>query len=148
MNVQDLLDERACLTALVRYCSLIDDGHAAEVVELFSADGTWTLGETTLRGAGDLRRAFARRERMSSRTSRHVLSNVEIALKPASDGAPRLASGRAYLTAYRHDATAPDGGAAPVEPPVLVGDLRAEFAEEPDGWRITALATVPVFLRS
>lgn len=141
-DLQRLLDERSCTALLLRYCALIDDGAAAEVPALFAPDGTWSLGSATVRGTGELRETFDQRQAAMVRVTRHVLSNVEV------DVEEDTATGRGYLTAYRHNPQDGDDDGhrtAPLERPMMVGDLRARFVRADGRWLVAELATTPVF---
>ena len=148
-SLQDLSDERACIRLLHKYCLLIDSGLASGVADLFTSDGTWSLGRTSLTGTRALRDSFAQREAATGRTTRHVLTNLQIDLAELDADGLRAASGDAYLIAYRHDA---DPHSAPTRPlgvtaPVMVGDLRAEFARNGGTWLIAGLRTSATFVR-
>lgn len=146
-SLHDLVHERACVALLHRYCWLIDSGNASQVALLFTTSGTWILGKSKVSGTAALRGSFAVREAATERTTRHVLTNLVIEIDPGSADGPSSATGRGYLTAYRHDAQVRGSDPAPLPGPVMVGDMHAEFVCRDGIWLINTLRTSPSFLR-
>jgi uncharacterized protein (TIGR02246 family) len=133
-----LVAERACAALVTRYTHLVDEGHASEVADLFTADGVWSSPETKLDGREAIRAAFLRREK-SGRTSRHICTNVGIDVEDEAH-----ATGLCYLTLFRTDTAAtPARGTMPD----LVGVYRDRFVRTEDGWRIAARVTEVTFIR-
>jgi uncharacterized protein (TIGR02246 family) len=139
-----LMAERRCERLVYDYAWLVDSGSASGVADLFTDDGVWVGDDGRgMRGREAIRSAFAQREGLVRRQSRHVMTNLRIDL----DG-PDHAVGTAYLINYRHDA---QGGVAasraPAEHPKFVGDYHFTFRRTPDGWRIESLRFEIAFLR-
>jgi ketosteroid isomerase-like protein len=143
-QLERLVTERACERLLYEYAWLVDSGAAGQVADLFTEDGAWLGADGGgLRGNDEIRQAFSRRQGVTRRQSRHVMTNVRI----DHDGGDR-AAGTAYLVNYRHDASG-DAAArpAPADHPKFVGDYHLTFRRTSDGWRIETLRFDLAFLR-
>lgn len=133
-----LVAQQACAALVSRYTHLVDEGHASEVADLFTADGVWSSPEATFDGREAIRTAFLRREK-SGRRSRHVCTNLAVDVEDEYH-----ATGLCYLTLYRTDAeTTPPRGTTPD----LVGVYRDRFVRTEDGWRFESRTTEVSFLR-
>lgn len=76
-----MVQEREIERLLVRYCRLVDDGHTAEVSELFEPDGRLDLMGRKVLGRDAIAQVFAEGGGPVERpSSSHVLSNMEIEL--------------------------------------------------------------------
>jgi len=142
--VDQLRAERDCQRLVHDYAWLVDSGAASGVADLFTDDGVWLGADGGgMRGREEIRTAFAQREGLARRQSRHVMTNVRID-RDRDDHA----TGTAYLINYRHDAT---GGIAarpaPADHPKFVGDYHFTFRREPAGWRVESLRFELAFLR-
>lgn len=138
-DLQRMAAERSCEALIARYAHVIDDGHASQVADLFTADGVWESPESTLVGRDAIRTAFLRREQ-SGRRSRHVCTNVAVDVVDESN-----ATGICYLVLFRTDAP-DDGSPARGTQPALVGVYRDSFARDPEGWRFRHRVTEVAFL--
>ena len=143
-HLDRIIAERACERLVYEYAWLVDSGNASGVADLFTDDGEWLGADGRgMRGNIEIRQAFAGRQGLTRRQSRHVMTNVRIDY----DGGDR-AAGTAYLLNYRHDA---DGDVAaqpaPADHPKFVGDYHLTFRRTPSGWRIETLRFDLVFLR-
>ena len=129
-------DERHALTALcTEYVWRIDNGYAAAVPALFTADGSMELPWGTPRGAAELKAAWEKRARRAIRT-RHMLSHLRFSRL----GAHEIA-GEVSLTLYIADAEGP----APATPAV-VGEHIDVYRRGDDGrWRIHSRRFSPAF---
>ena len=95
-------EERHALTALcTEYVWRIDNGYAAAVPALFTADGSMELPWGTPRGAAELKAAWEERARRAIRT-RHMISHLRFSRL----GADEIA-GEVSLTLYHADAEGP-----------------------------------------
>lgn len=137
-DLSRLAAEHACAALITRYTHLVDEGHASQVADLFTADGVWASPESTFDGRDAIRAAFLRRE-TSGRRSRHVCTNVAIDLEDETH-----ATGLCYLTLFRTDAerTPPKGTT-----PDLVGVYRDRFVRTEEGWRFASRVTEVSFVR-
>ena len=143
-QVSGLLAERDCQRLMHEYAWLVDSGAASGVADLFTDDGVWLGADGRgMQGQEEIRTAFAHREGLARRQSRHVMTNVRI----DHDGRDH-AVGTAYLINYRHDATgATAARPAPADHPKFVGDYHFTFRRTPVGWRIESLRFELAFLR-
>src|SRR5271154_5398498 len=118
-------EERHALTALcTEYVWRIDNGYAAAVPALFTADGSMELPWGTPRGAAELKAAWEERARRAIRT-RHMISHLRFSRL----GADEIA-GEVSLTLYHADAEGP----APATPAV-VGEHIDVYRPGDDGRR-------------
>jgi len=140
-----VLDERACERLMIDYAWAVDSGRAGAIAELFTDDGVWASGDgMRMEGRDAIAAAFARRQDVARRTSRHVITNQAVDLVGDDE-----ATGRCYLVNYRHDA--PGGVAvvpAPADHPKFVGEYVLAYARTADGWRIRSLQVEMAFLRA
>ena len=121
----------ACEALVHRYCVLVDSGHAAAVVDLFTDDAVWSAPGIEMRGRDQLRQGFETRQRQTERVSRHVCTTFDL----TRTGEDR-AEGTVYLTLYRYDLPAGEQRPVPLRGPALVGTYEDVFERGPDGWRI------------
>jgi hypothetical protein len=143
-RVEAMLAERACERLLYEYAQYVDRGEAARIAGLFTEHGQWVGAD----GGGMLdrnaiRAGFERRQALSRRQSRHVITNVLIDVR-----SPDEAEGVAYLINYRHDS--PSGQAehpAPAGHPKFVGDYHLRFRRVDGEWLIASLQFDILFLR-
>ena len=140
--LRDLLDHRACERLIMRYTHLVDSGRAAEIADLFTADGVWRTDDFSMDGRDEIRAGFERRQGVTRRQSRHVCTNVVVEV----DG--DRATGLCYLVNYRHDSSS--GTAehpAPADVPKFVGEYHDVFVRTDDGWRFADRYCDMVFVR-
>lgn len=121
--------EAACYRLVTAYCHLVDHGEAARIPDLFTDDGVWTAGPTTMSGRKELERGFQARQDDVGRASRHVCDNFLLHDVNADE-----ARGTVYLTLYRHDGD-PGRALSPLPGPFLVGEYRDVFVRTGAGWR-------------
>jgi len=140
-DLERLAIERECARLVTAYCHHVDHGEAERIAGLFSEGGVWRSPEASLEGREQIRSAFARRQAMSGRTSRHVCTNLLVNVIDADH-----AEGVVYLTLWRHDGE--PGRIAPLERPELVGEYRDRFERTPEGWRFARREVVVSFLRA
>jgi ketosteroid isomerase-like protein len=136
-NFEDVTpEERHALTALcTEYVWRIDNGYAAAVPALFTADGSMELPWGTPRGAAELKAAWEERAGRAIRT-RHMISHLRFSRL----GADEIA-GEVSLTLYHADAEGP----APATPAV-VGEHIDVYRRGDDGrWRIHSRRFSPAF---
>ncbi len=130
-DVQRMLIERACERLQTAYCHVIDHGNAAQVADLFTADGVWAAGKREFTGIDALRKSFQARQDNRARRSRHVCSNALIDVQDADN-----ATGTVYLILFRHD-DPEDARTRPASLPEMVGAYRDTFRRTDSGWRFS-----------
>lgn len=79
-RVRRLDDERAIAAMIARYGPLVDGGAATQTAALWTADGSYTVGDTTMSGRDDVRRMVesADHQRLITRGSAHFLGPAAI----------------------------------------------------------------------
>lgn len=133
------LDERQAITDLLnRFYWLVDQGRAAEVADLFTADAIITFGPGapkpgTVSGA-DIRPSMVARQAMTNVTTRHLLSNIMMEKK--ADGSVAVYS---LLTLFRSE----DEVRSP--PPRTVADVDEIVVYDQGEWRIARRLITPIF---
>ena len=138
-----LLAERACERLIVRYCQLVDLGHAAQIADLFCEDGEWRGVDLHLQGRDQIRAWFTEREQLTRRVSRHLCTNVAVDLL-SDDEAQSLC----YMVNYRHDSRDGDPQLpVTLEIPKFVGELHDRFRRTADGWRFQSRTVELSFVR-
>ena len=139
-----LLAERACERLMVDYAWAVDSGRAVLIADLFTDDGVWEGADGGgMRGRETIVAAFTKRQALTRRASRHVITNQAVDVIDEN-----TATGRAYLINYRHDSA--EGVAevpAPAGHPKFVGEYHLQYVNTPDGWRIKTLRFTLAFLR-
>ena len=143
--LQQLLIERECQRLLLQSMLNTDFGVAAQTADLFIPDGVMYVGPTVLRGRDAIRAALVQRQTMTNRVSRHVATNITIAVRDEHH-----ASVSCYITVYRHDGD-PGQLPAPLNGPASIGQHDVEFILTDDGWRFAeakwSISQIPVGLR-
>lgn len=121
---------------LAEWCHCIDSGRAVEAIDLFTDDASQTLAGSTSTGREAIRQGLMRRQALSERMSRHLVSNLRLLAAP--DREDRLGA-TWVLTLYRSD--------EPQRPavPRLVADVQDDYARVDGCWRIARRIVTPVF---
>jgi len=144
LEVDRLLAERACERLLNEYARRVDSGNASAVADLFTDDGVWLGADGAgMHGRDEIREVFSRREALTRRQSRHVITNVLVEVASPTD-----ATAVAYLSNYRHDSSS--GRAeqpAPVDHPKFVGEYHLSFRDIDGEWKIASLRFELAFVR-
>jgi ketosteroid isomerase-like protein len=141
--LQALLDERAITRLMTDYTRFVDFGEAARIAELFTEDGVWDGPGVRMQGRAEVHEFFSRRETVSRRTSRHVITNVAIDLV-----GPDEATALSYLVNFRHDSRGDVVLPVPADHPKYVGEYRDRFVRTAAGWRFAERVFTNAFLRT
>jgi SnoaL-like domain len=142
-DLDRLLIEREIGRMAVQYTHWVDFGHAERIIDLFVADGIWHDGQQAYEGHAAIRAWFRKRQEMTQRTSRHVLSNHLIDIRDRDH-----ASGTVYFVLYRHDGD-PAQAVRPLDrQPAIVGEYRDEYVRTPQGWRIRTRRAMTTFAQT
>ena len=138
-----LLAERECERLIVRYCTLVDFGNAAQIADLFCEDAEWRGVDLHLRGHDQIRSWFTEREQLTRRVSRHICTNVAVDLVSEDEAASLC-----YMVNYRHDSRdAEPQLPVTLEVPKFVGELHDRFRRTADGWRFQSRTVEVSFVR-
>lgn len=124
---------RAELTALcTEYVWRVDNGHAAHIPDLFTAEGVWIGPWGTMRGQTELDAAWKKRAQWTVRT-RHLLTNLRF-----SAPSPDRAEGHISQIVFAADGDAP----WPTDPSVIAENIDS-YARDADGvWRFASRRVV------
>jgi hypothetical protein len=142
-DLSRLLAERACERLIVEYTRRVDFGHAAEIADLFCADGEWHGVDLHLTDREQIRAWFVKREGVTRRVSRHLCTNIAIDVFSEDE-----AESVCYMINYRHDRQEGDLSLpVPVEVPKFIGELHDRFRREPDAWRFASRRVDLSFVR-
>lgn len=138
-----LLAERACERLIVEYTQRVDFGRAAEIADLFCADGEWQGTDLHLTGREQIRDWFTKRQGVTRRVSRHVCTNIAVDVVSEDE-----ARSSCYMINYRHDRREGDLSLpVPAEVPKFIGELHDRFRREPEGWRFASRRVEVSFVR-
>ena len=137
-----LVIRQACEDLVLAYCDLVDSGMASLLPDLFTDDAVFEVPPQAPWDRAEIERRFNKREGMSQRVSRHVLTNVRIEVVSEDE-----ASGHCYYTLYRHDGDG-SGQPVPLSAPAAVGDYRDRFRRTPNGWRIAYRVGTAAFVNA
>lgn len=119
---------------LTEWAWLIDQGQAGLASVLLAQDAQQQIGDVITTGIESITQGLDRRAAMTGRTSRHVISNLRLAL--VSDG---YVDATWILTLFRSDDSVKPAN------PIMIGDVRDTFANGPDGWKIKSRKITPIF---
>jgi uncharacterized protein (TIGR02246 family) len=143
-EIDRLVAERACERLLNEYARRVDSGTASAVADLFTDDGVWLGADGGgMHGRDEIREVFSRRQALTRRQSRHVITNVLVEVVSPTD-----ATGTAYLINYRHDSSSGQAEhPAPADHPKFVGEYHLTFRKVDGEWKIATLRFDLAFLR-
>jgi 3-phenylpropionate/cinnamic acid dioxygenase small subunit len=116
-----VVDELLVGHVLARYCHLVDDGRFDELVELFTADGTFAFGDLAATGRWELRSWFEAMQPPELR-GKHLTTNVIVDV----DGDEAVAVSDFVFFAFRERRLVP----------MVAGRYRDELTRVDGGWRI------------
>ena len=121
---------------ITEHAWLIDHGHADQLPRLYTEPCALRgVGEDLL-GMEALRAWSVKRAAMTTRTARHVCTNIRLV-----DEGPGRASGTVLVTLFRHDGPSPGAPA-----PFAVGEYDDRYVLCPDGrWRFESRGFSIVF---
>jgi hypothetical protein len=129
-----LLVELHALEAAYWYEVDHDYGRAAQ--HLYEPDGTFTIGDTVLRGREAIAGFYRRREERGDRTARHVITNPHLTV--VSEDHARFET---IMLLYADD------GVPVIEskPAVMIADVVTEYVRTGGAWSVRARTLRPVF---
>jgi ketosteroid isomerase-like protein len=134
IDIPDIRTRREIEAVLMEWSWLIDHGRAQEAAALYTQDAEQSIAGVTASGIEAIAQGLKRRAEMTGRTSRHVISNLRLAIS-----ADATVDVTWILTLYRSD------DANKPAKPILVGDVLDRFRKEATGWKIRSRTVVPVF---
>lgn len=124
---------RTCEDLMIQSYRFVDEGHASQATELFSADGRFTItGGVEIAGTGSLAEFFAAREADKDRRTRHCLTNLTFA---------QLSENEAQVRATLMLFVLSDGGTTT---PSGLADVEDRYRLEGADWRIASRTTTPL----
>jgi hypothetical protein len=96
------------------------------------------LGSKPHVGRGAIRQFYAWRKSRGTRTARHVITNVQVAVT-----GPRQAMLRCVMSLYAADGEP----ILPSQPPIMIADIISDYVQSDDGvWRVRSRTLRPVFM--
>jgi hypothetical protein len=138
--LERLLAIEECTRLMVEYGRRLDHGRGISTAELFTEDGAWRSNTIDAVGQDQLRAFFARREALTDRATRHVVTNIAVDVLDADH-----AHGVSVAMEIRDDQGA-DGFAVDTRP-AIVGDYEDEFVRVDGRWFFQERRVVVVFKR-
>ncbi|MEO8856567.1 MAG: nuclear transport factor 2 family protein [Burkholderiaceae bacterium] len=134
---QDLAD---CESLIHAFCFLLDHGQAAEVVDLFSAEGVFERRGQALGGQPAIAAAMATRSPQVR--TRHICSNIMLRVE-----SPERITGVTYFQFFRHDSRTGSASQAPSDLLEAIGEYHDVFEKTAQGWRFAHRRAEAVFQR-
>jgi hypothetical protein len=119
VSATDASVDALCRNLVYRFYELYDQAGYAELVEMFTPEGSWYRANRLLRGREQMLAALA--ERPAQRRSLHAVCNLQVL--PSS---PTRIDLRYWLTVLRSDEAVPREQAATIASPSMVLSARAE----------------------
>lgn len=125
-------------TLLAEWAFCVDDGRATQAIDLFTDQAEQAMPTGLSVGKEAILAGLRRRQDMTQRTSRHLVSNLRIQEAEPNKGNPRV-RGQWILLLFRSDTTE-------VKPtPQLVADVTDEYENVKGCWLIARRKVAPVF---
>jgi hypothetical protein len=114
----------------------VDHNLGRSAAMLYEPDGTFTIGDTVLRGRDEIGGFYRRREERGARTARHVVTNPRLTI--VTDDHARFES---IMLLYADD------GVPVVEskPAVMIADVVTEYVRSGGTWSVRSRSLIPVF---
>ncbi|MEU6526120.1 nuclear transport factor 2 family protein [Streptomyces sp. NPDC046924] len=141
--LERLLAIEECTRLMTEYGRRIDHGRAVSVAELFTEDGAWRSPTIDAVGRDRLRAFFARRDALTDRVTRHVVTNIAVDVLDADH-----ARGVSVAVELRGDRDDRDvDGLATDTRPAIVGDYEDEFVRVDGRWLFRERRVVVAFKR-
>jgi hypothetical protein len=119
-----------------KYWYEVDHDRGRSAATLYEPDGTFTIGETVLRGREEIAGFYRRREERGHRTARHVVTNPHLTV--ADSDHARFES---IMLLYADDGL-------PVlesKPAVMIADVVTEYVRSGGTWSVRSRSLIPVF---
>ncbi|WP_326750875.1 nuclear transport factor 2 family protein [Streptomyces hirsutus] len=138
--LERLLAIEECRRLMVEYGRRLDHGRGASAADLFTEDGAWRSPTIDAVGREELRAFFARRDALTDRTTRHVVTNIAVDVLDADH-----ARGVSVAVELRDD-QGPDGLAVDTRP-AIAGDYEDEFVRVDGRWLFRERRVVVAFKR-
>ena len=129
--IEQLVIERDCQQLGVLYAQAVDFNQADRVADLFTVDGTWTMGPQKVVGREAIDTLFQQTQKNKTHRSLHVLSNQRINIKSKT-----LAQGTSYVSVYHLDGELGSDAMAHSGHPYAIATYRDEYRLTTSGWKI------------
>jgi hypothetical protein len=114
----------------------VDHNLGRSAAMLYEPDGTFTIGDTVLRGRAEIAGFYRRREERGARTARHVVTNPHLTVVNADH-----ARFESIMLLYADDGV-------PVlesKPAVMIADVVTEYVRAGGTWSVRARTLQPIF---
>jgi hypothetical protein len=126
---------------MTEYWAEVDHNRGERAHEFYLPDAVYAVGNNRFEGTDKIRAFYARRQRMGSSSTRHMISN----LQAFQDDAGR-ARAIGIMTLYRADGPPPFQGA---KPPSMIADFEAQCVHVDNRmWRMRSHLLRPIFVSS
>jgi SnoaL-like domain len=121
-----------CTQLLTRFFNAFDAWHYDEMAAMFAPDGVWHRAGQELQGAAIL---LALNARSRTQTVRHVVTNVQVDVRDASNADFLL-----YVTAYMHDCGVKAIKPPKIESPYLLLVVPGTLVRAGNCWKIASMS--------
>jgi hypothetical protein len=114
----------------------VDHNYGRSAPAFYEPDGTFTIGDTVLRGRDGVAGFYRRREERGDRTSLHVIANPRLTV--VTEDHARFES---IMMLYAGD------GVPVLEslPPVMIADVTTEYVRSGGTWSVRSRVLNPIF---
>lgn len=124
----------------VAYWYEVDHNWGRSAHSFYVADGAFTIGDTTMRGAEAVEGFYKWREGRGDRAARHIVTNFRLASHEGD-----RAKFDCILCLHAADGQPP----LPSEPAIMIADIHSECERGSDNrWRFRSHVIVPIFTSS
>jgi len=129
--IEQLIIERDCQQLGVLYTQAVDFNQAEKVADLFTLDGSWTMGPQKIVGREAIDALFQQTQKNKTHHSRHVISNQRISIESKTH-----ALGTSYVSVYHLNGELGSAAMTDSGHPYAIATYRDEYSLTASGWKI------------
>ena len=130
-DTEQLIIERDCQQLGVLYTQAVDFNQAEKVADLFTLNGSWTMGPQKVVGREAIDALFQQTQKNKTHHSRHVISNQRISIKSKTH-----ALGTSYVSVYHLNGELGSAAMTDSGHPYAIATYRDEYSLTASGWKI------------
>jgi len=130
-DIEQLIIERDCQQLGVLYAQAVDFNQAEKVADLFTLDGSWTMGPQKVVGREAIDALFQQTQKNKTHHSRHVISNQRISIESKTH-----ALGTSYVSVYHLNGELGSEAMTLSGHPYAIATYRDEYSLTESGWKI------------
>lgn len=130
-DIEQLIIERDCQQLGVLYAQAADLNQAEKVADLFTLDGSWTMGPQKIVGREAIDALFQQTQKNKTHHSRHVISNQRISIESKTH-----ALGTSYVSVYHLNGELGSAAMTDSGHPYAIATYSDEYSLTASGWKI------------